>query len=859
MQQPRPHGLLAVGGALTDDDSAAIELLARRLTNLRQLSGVDSLRMVRALPDGGYAIAQDMGGTFRVITHKPEPAPPLPPFDGLAKEYIPMLFSGVITAAVVMPGEGVRVKFSDQTRRRIANYASDHLPPKEAALQRFRIAYGSQFQEFVPQFETVAFYSQYAQQRPTWYSGAMAEVMQVVGGYGRQNLADLPDNQVERARLGIPGEVMKAIREQMGNVRLPGYTGLPNKEGQFQYDYKFNATNGVGFDADNKPWLLRIGTAGVWAMPLPLIPATTTKAFREYMEKVGDEEITAILDRFGGMPSGESFPANEGDFGAWRRAGAIIKVCDVADFYDHISYTSACGWSFNSSGAAGFNTCYDYYDAEGLGYGLAYMMTLNLAPAAAGGKLAPPAAPDDPVLAQRVDRYMASLYRLISSNTAESLAIKYKLRRVDAKQILERATGGEVTQAEVDYWNRLELAPIAPHSGSVKEVGRGYLYHGAKFMYQPQIKYPEPFAGGCVSHDFLPLENGRYKDHYPNCDTIMFGYYVGDELKVVKYFREERSYQRDVENDYEDCMIVGSWSQTETVGSTQLLGNFYTTDFDERQAIAPTVVTTNIVGKDLGYDSKPFFGFDAPFWRPGTLWRNRYFSTKTTVHRTEGHNLVVAICIPYLCRNAVLHALKETISGSNTTESLGLHSIQDPWSYRYWTYDFVMHWAGGLPVMKGKPFPKDSSPVWVEMENYDPSPCSDFADQGPWIPALPADFTWLVHPKANEWNLSGGGGPPPFKGYSTTKTGDATEKGNLRISILDDVEVVHSKVPDIMYFLGSPDPYVGVFYRDACKAVFGSVTYANVSELVGGRRARWGYTSLVDHQSAHHFIGSINE
>ena len=63
-------------------------------------------------------------------------------------------------------------------------------------------------------------------------------------------------------------------------------------------------------------------------MPLPLVPATTTEAFREYIEEVADEEILKILDRFGGMPSGESFPVGQ-DFQAWRRAGVVIKVCDT--------------------------------------------------------------------------------------------------------------------------------------------------------------------------------------------------------------------------------------------------------------------------------------------------------------------------------------------------------------------------------------------------------------------------------------------------------------------------------------------------------------------------------------------------
>ena len=32
-------------------------------------------------------------------------------------------------------------------------------------------------------------------------------------------------------------------------------------------------------------------------MPLPLIPATCTLAFREYMDEQGDQEVLAILDR----------------------------------------------------------------------------------------------------------------------------------------------------------------------------------------------------------------------------------------------------------------------------------------------------------------------------------------------------------------------------------------------------------------------------------------------------------------------------------------------------------------------------------------------------------------------------------
>lgn len=857
MHQPRPRGLHVEGGALTDEDSAAIELLARRLTNLKTLSGVDSLRMVRSLPGGGYVIAQDMGGTFRTIAHKPVPDEP-ELFDGVATAEIPTLYSGVVTEAILRGDVGLGMKLTEQARKRLSGYGENDMPPKDVRLQRFRIGYHSLFSELEPDTPGMAFHTQYAQQRPTWYSGAMAEVMQIVGGYGRQDFDRLPDNPVERARMVVPEKYMRRIRLDLGNVRLPGYTGKPPRTGQFQYDYKFHNTNAVAFDDSDKPWLVRVSPAGVFAMPLPLVPATTTRAFREYIEEVGDEEIRQILDRFGGMPSGESFPMHQEAFEAWRRAGVIIRVCDTADFYDHIMYASACGWSFNTRGTEGYNTCYDYYDDEGLGYGLTYKIQLKLGSAVNDGKLPQSFDLDDPEQARRLDAYLSGVYRLLNDRDPEHLAIKYKIRRVPVGQLLARA--GSSGQGEVEYWNRLELEPIASHSGSVAEVGRGYLYHGAIFEYQPQIKFPEPFLGGCVSHDFLPLINGRYKDSYPNCDTIMFCYYEGDDLKVVKYFRDDRDYQREEESDFEECMIVGSWTKTVTFGRSTPSGHFYTTDIDERKVLSPSVETTRIVGRDLGYDHTPHFAFDAPFWMPGTLWRNRYFSHKTNVDRTEGHSLNIGVCIPYLHRNALLYALREGITGRHSTESLQLGSVRDPTSYRFWTYDFIWHWAGGEPWMTARPYPKDSSPVWVELEQYNPGPCSDFADQGSWIDQLPADYTWLIHPVANVYNMGGGGGPPSLNPYVTVTTGDSSESGKLDMDILGQVQSVHGNKPDGWYFAGSPSPFLGVFYRDACQITFGASQYANVSEKTeGDMRRYWGYSSLVDNKSAHHFIGVINE
>jgi len=55
----------------------------------------------------------------------------------------------------------------------------------------------------------------------------------------------------------------------------------------------------------------------------------------------------------------------------------IIKLCDTGDFYDHIPYSSACGWSVNLNGTEGFNTCYDY-DDNGFAVGFAYKLRLRM-------------------------------------------------------------------------------------------------------------------------------------------------------------------------------------------------------------------------------------------------------------------------------------------------------------------------------------------------------------------------------------------------------------------------------------------------------------------------------------------------
>lgn len=871
MHQPRPYGLF--GRITSEEDSAQVDALVRSLTNFKRIGSLDSLKFVRTLPGGGVAIATDMGGVLRVIVQNPVTEERQDPtFDGLADLKVPMLFSGVIKNAVLRPGQGLRMELTEQARRRLGKYGDEKAKPvaKMQELQRFAIEYSPRHQEFKPDVATSFLYTQYVALRPTWFTGSMATVVQVAGGYGKQDLKALPEHHVERAVMVLPEKVRAKVAKELGNKRLPGYTGKPPESGEIQFDYKFHETHGVAFGADKAPWLVRVSPAGLYVMPLPMVPATTTAAFRAYVEEVGDTELEWLLDKFGGLPSGEGFPTGAGAFEAWRRAGVITKVAATTEFYNCMAYASACGWAFNSQGTEGFNTCWEFGD-DGLQRGHAYKLKLSLGDLPDGGKLPEEFHLDDSEDQRLLNAYLSALYKQMTGNKPEHLAIKYKLRRVGIATVMERARSAVKNDSpvagELDYWNNHQASPMGAPSGGITRVGSGIVWAPGQPRSHPQIKFPEPFMKGCISHDFGRLEGHPAPNPPPLCDTIMYGYYAEDELKVVKYFRDHRNYMAEVEDNYDECMIVGSWQRTVTEGSTTLMGNFYTTDFDERKAAAPITTVTNTVGSDKGYDSKPHFSFDYFFSMVGTIWRNRYFTHKVDSTRSEGYGLTIAVCAPYLERSAMLHAKRENTSGAEKGESLSLYSITDPNSYRMWTYDFVWAWVGGsyegnmATANNVSPAPKDGNPVWVRGYNYNPGPCTDFADQGDWMGGLPQDYTWLVHPVRHEWSHSGGGGAPSVKEYSTTTPQKSKTEGELMLSILAQPSPIN-KDPDSRYFTMSPSEFGDVFYVDAIKNAAGEAVYANCSEAdpeAPKQRKRFGFTRLADHQSAHHFIGVINE
>jgi hypothetical protein len=856
MVSPKPYGLHVIGGAITDKDSQAIAAVIHRFVTFKEALELENLKKVYELPDGGFFIVQDVGGIFKVLVDKRNQNDIYLVKDGLVKMYIPMFFSGVIEKDTVREdiGEKVSIKLTEICRRRLVK-AIDTDVAKTVRLARFTIDQNPKFYELVKekmgQFKRTQFFAH----NPGWYSGSMAKAVQFIGGYGRQDFNELPDEALERAQMTIPEKLLAQLLDKYKDVRLPSYDGIPPSNGQFQYEYQWAKTDAIAFDDGGNPWLIRVA-AKVWAMPLPIIPITADSLFHEYVEtELADQELLTILETFKAFPSGESFPDNSNDFQRWVRAGVIIEICDTLDFHSHQAMFHACGWSFDSRGMNAYNTGWRY-GPTGVIEASTFKLRLNLVQSQHhyGTDKVDISNDLSPGERDQIAAYMSRLSTELGSD-AQGIAIRYKLRHVPQSEILNRANNFNMS-GEVSYWDTYTVNPIAQHTGTVIKLYQGKLYHHDKPKFQPQIKFPDFGSGLCVSFDFTPLEGAQPVE----CDTVMYIYFDNDVLKVVKYFYSGRLFEKPLESDFEECMTVGSWREFRTTGDSHIVGNFYTTELDDREEMAPNTSTTTVKGEDKGYDSKPWFNFDYPLAMTGTMWRNRYFTHLTKTESYTGKTLDIGIVIPMFNRSSLLYAKRERADLKTESESLKLLSVQDPYQYRYWTFHPYFAYRGGLEVTKGKPSPQWGNPVWVEMQQYAPSPCSDFADNGPWVIGMPADFTWLIHPKSNEWNFGGGGGAPPVKEYSYRTSNPVDMTGFLKWEAAERVMLISDKVPQDRFFIHSPDDFGVGLARTSSKVFLGDREYVNISETnAEGVWKYMGACTLVDHKRAYHFIGVIHE
>ena len=850
MHQPRPFALFVENGELSKDDLSFIQHTVQKFTNYKQVNELDSLKRVYDLPDGGTAIMQDMGGTLRVIVDKP-----LSEIQPLSTKYkIPMILSGVIQRPIIKDDSNISLKATTTTRRRLIGYdPNKSMPPQTLEFRKLAVEYDYQFKYFEPRYKGIMLYTQYHKLLPTWYSGAMASVVQVIAGYGRPLSDDDKPTDWDKKLYILPDDVSKKIDIEIEQYILGPSKGVPYNEGKISYSYGAK-THAVGFSS-NQCFLIEVSSSGVYVMPLPVIPATTSPTFREWVERHNDDEMIAIIDKFGGLPTGELMPVGE-HREAWIRAGYIQRLCDTAEFYKHSLYYDACGWSFNSRASEGFNTCWSF-DDSGMRWSYGFKLSLKLVDI------------DYEVSLSRDDEELkAKILAALDGEGEELKAIRYKINRLSGAELQA------YQYFNFDQWNELKLEPKKKHIGSMAQTTKGRVYWWSKDKPQSfgYLKFPTLNGDGCQSFDMTMPD---YKGGFVKCDTVVFGCYVDDSLKVVKYFCDESKFYKDKESTFEDYMIIGEWEETTFSGNSQIMGYLYTTDFDDRRAVSESEAYTKITGKDLGY-GQPAYQTPAILYMWGDLSRARYYSQKTIKTVKGGDNLSIGICVPVLCRDSILYAFTESYNSSSYYEEVARKSVADPVSYGIWTYDPIFHWMGNSNNAIGSPSPTVGEYVYAtrDSEPVLKTPYDEYAYSGDWfgvsvgsykdVSGVCAKYTYRHSPySGNATGVIIGGEAPQINEYTINKRTNGESKGKVCIAIHDVGAVkVHQNNPDPWYFSYSPVDSGGeliYFYRDATFNAFG-IGYASTSEKKDEKaRTHWGESLLVDNTIRPYFIGVVNE
>lgn len=189
MLEAKPYGLFVRnGGSIGDDDAAFVDNAMRKLGEYRRLSGLPTAKIVKETPDGGVLVAYDLGETRRAIYYPPiQEAKPTEKDPSHYKGSIPMLYCGSIDTRLSRLGSGVGIDVTDTTRRRLGNYDPEKTHTGPVNLKRFRVKIPIQLSEFQPDAMLADYATQYNDIRPTWWNGPMAEVIQIVGGFGKQS------------------------------------------------------------------------------------------------------------------------------------------------------------------------------------------------------------------------------------------------------------------------------------------------------------------------------------------------------------------------------------------------------------------------------------------------------------------------------------------------------------------------------------------------------------------------------------------------------------------------------------------------------------------------------------------------
>lgn len=231
-----------------------------------------------------------------------------------------------------------------------------HLSEGFQSNHRLTVRPWSAFTEWRARPPDTSDYSQYKVPRPSWWSGKMKKVVQVLMGFGRAN-----------SRFLKPGPYASKIKRDGVQIR---------------YDYRFNRTHGIVTASDGRLWLVEVGVSrGVIAMPLPIYEHSTSEMFINHYRGIDDTPMVTVLEDLGCLPTGEGFPTTPDELALEIQRGNVIELASaqyMRTFYDKSGYSSACGWAFSESGNEAHNVAYYYRDDDPIQRSAWYQLSISI-------------------------------------------------------------------------------------------------------------------------------------------------------------------------------------------------------------------------------------------------------------------------------------------------------------------------------------------------------------------------------------------------------------------------------------------------------------------------------------------------
>jgi primosomal replication protein N len=585
---------------------------------------------------------------------------------------------------------------------------------------------------------------------------------------------------------------------------------------QVRYDWRYMRTHGITRGADGTLWLVEISAArGVIARPLPVFPDSTTDGFRRRAERRGDTAMVTALDELGCLPTGEAFPNTNALVEEQIEAGNILRLLAPSDLSD-------------------FYRCSPYSSAMGWAF---------------------------------------------NERGSEAHNTGYYF----GEDGFQRGVWYQINiQLGAIRTRRKPKEPIATGSAVLRKNTEGFLYcpparSGSYARYIP-IKFHEPFLPGLLSHEGVPTVEAAGKPP-PRVDTPMFVAFHGDELKVVRYFRNPK---QDTFENVDDprfpgeCLLAGSWTVTETSGSRSFPNMLYSNDFDDRKVLQEQVKTTEIVSTDLGYDPPKFSDFiESP--ETAYVWRERVFRRTTQISTDGGESVVSAVAIPQYSREAYYYATATSYTSRLRQTIIGFDYVRDPnvgYSWRCFPRINAPPFPPNRPdcnttvcrgnapcSLGGRGFPKERRIVCTAYEPryggdwvFGGGPganCHEFADSGDWLQICQI--------------VDGFNSPAPNRQASITTTTLPVE-GDAKLFLMSPgyggplaVPVTHSQVVN-HWMTPSPEPVTQtVQFIYATHSAIGSdmIVYSTNLSTYAGEIRSYGYTPASINQDDGHpaFVG----